>query len=63
MYVKKKVFKIFKFAAGSGPHTSRRHRDWNTEARCRASAGGDGRGRCRRDIAAAKDKGSAAGNP
>ncbi|CAI9587824.1 unnamed protein product [Staurois parvus] len=30
-----KFFKIFKFAAGSGARTSRRHRDRNTEAGCR----------------------------
>ncbi|CAI9617833.1 unnamed protein product [Staurois parvus] len=57
------VFKIFKFAAGSGPRTSRRHRDWNMEARCRHRPEEMARGRCRRDIAGAKDKVSAAGNP
>ncbi|CAI9557713.1 unnamed protein product, partial [Staurois parvus] len=34
-YKKIKFFKIFKFAAGYGHHTSRRHRDRNTEAGCR----------------------------
>ncbi|CAI9557542.1 unnamed protein product [Staurois parvus] len=29
-----KFFKTFKFAAGSGPCTSQRHRDRNTEAGC-----------------------------
>ncbi|CAI9616794.1 unnamed protein product, partial [Staurois parvus] len=28
------AFAIFKFAAGSGPHTSQHHRDRNMETRC-----------------------------
>ncbi|CAI9554387.1 unnamed protein product [Staurois parvus] len=35
MYKKMKFLKNFKFAAGSSACTSRRHRDRNTEARCR----------------------------
>ncbi|CAI9601339.1 unnamed protein product [Staurois parvus] len=35
MYKKMTFFKIFKFPAGSSAHTSRRHRDQNTEAGCR----------------------------
>ncbi|CAI9550202.1 unnamed protein product, partial [Staurois parvus] len=41
------VFKIFKFAAGSGPHTSRRSQGPEHGSQMPASAGGDGRGRCR----------------
>ncbi|CAI9591128.1 unnamed protein product [Staurois parvus] len=32
IFKKMTFFKNFKFAAGSGAHTSQRHRDWNTEA-------------------------------
>ncbi|CAI9553266.1 unnamed protein product, partial [Staurois parvus] len=44
------VSKIFKFAAGSGPHmsrTSRRSQDPEHGSRMPALAGGDGRGCCR----------------
>ncbi|CAI9548765.1 unnamed protein product [Staurois parvus] len=61
--MKMTVSKIFKFAAGSGPRTSRHHRDRNTEAGCRHRPGGDGWGRCTGRIAGTKDKVSAAGNP
>ncbi|CAI9566578.1 unnamed protein product, partial [Staurois parvus] len=41
------VFKIFKFAAGSGPRTSRRLQGPEHGSRMLASAGGVGRGHCR----------------
>ncbi|CAI9615905.1 unnamed protein product [Staurois parvus] len=54
-----KFFKNFKFAAGSGARTSRRHRDQNTEAgigRRRwpgtlqgTHCGSEGQGKCCRD--------------
>ncbi|CAI9551199.1 unnamed protein product, partial [Staurois parvus] len=56
-------FKIFKFAAGSGACTSRRHRDRNTEARCRhrpEEMAGDAAGDALRER---RKKVSAAGNP
>ncbi|CAI9556785.1 unnamed protein product [Staurois parvus] len=61
--VKMTVSKIFKFAAGSDPRTSRRSQGPEHGSRMPALAGGDGRGRCRGHIVGAKDKVSAAGNP
>ncbi|CAI9605206.1 unnamed protein product [Staurois parvus] len=61
-----KFFKIFTFAAGSGPRTSRTSRrlqGLEHGSRMPASTGGDGRGLCRGRITGAKDKVSAAGNP
>ncbi|CAI9618748.1 unnamed protein product [Staurois parvus] len=57
------VSKTFKFAAGSGPRTSRRSQGPEHGSRMLASARGDGRGRFRGRIAGAKDKVSTAGNP
>ncbi|CAI9590683.1 unnamed protein product, partial [Staurois parvus] len=61
MYKKMKIFKILKISrrrpyvpTAQGP----KHRSWMP-----ASAGGDGRGRCRGYIAGAKDKVSSAGTP
>ncbi|CAI9578490.1 unnamed protein product [Staurois parvus] len=56
-------FKMFEFPAGSVPRTSRHSQGMEPRRRMPASAGGDGRGRCRGDIAGAQDKVSAKGNP
>ncbi|CAI9584674.1 unnamed protein product [Staurois parvus] len=45
------------------PRTSRHSQGTEPGRRMPASARGDGRGRCRGDIAGAKDKVSAGGNP
>ncbi|CAI9574906.1 unnamed protein product, partial [Staurois parvus] len=41
------VFKIFKFSTGFGPRMSRCSQGAEHGSRMQASAGGDGRGRCR----------------
>ncbi|CAI9553096.1 unnamed protein product [Staurois parvus] len=49
--MKMTVSKLFKFATGSSPRTSQRSQGPEHGSRMPASAGGDGRGRCRGRIA------------